>query len=351
MPTISQIRSSGTTYSLISKPLYEPLAAQQPIKDILSRFGEHYDLSSNSNLFRFLNALAGESGAGALKKQILYPRLQSALESTHFSDLDGLYGNPLGLPRRVSESYSVDPRNEALTQSQWYDVYSKDAHYRGRCLDWMKAISTGPTVEGIKLAAQAALDVPCEVFERYKYIDFIATDPVPNLGFTNSRQEFVILAQTISLSEADKRRATRLVDHLRPVNTVVTIMTQGVPHTVVPSNRVAASSSSFYVRRLVTGRADIQWPAVDNAAGLWITQAEKEAPTFAFMDRQEAVTYLSISNVAASSIQVGPFNVTQKQLFGNLNRDVAPYETFPAEHSFTKSFAPLQLSVPWTARS
>lgn len=352
MATITEIRTAGTDITLVPRPLYEPLAAPEPLTGKLGRFGEHYDLSTNSNLYRFLLALCGESGAGSIKKQMLYPRLQSMLEATHFNDLDRLYGSTLGLPRISAEIYTVDPRNEALTQAQWQDIKIKDAQYRARSLIWMRAILEGPTPIGIKLAAEAACGVECDVFEQYRYIENQNSDHpavLPNWGITTSRSEFVIVPQTPNLSGADHRRIVRLVDKIKPVNTVATIR-PNVPTRIKQNIQASvASSEGFNIRRLVTGRADITWPPVDPAAGLWITTAEQEAPTFAFMATQESVTYLTVVDVSSSSEHIGKFSKMQRDLFGHLNVDVDDLLKFPPSQSYLKAFAPIQLTVPWTA--
>lgn len=352
MPTITEIRTAGTDLTLVPRPIYEPLNAPDRLASKLDRFGDHYDLSSSSNLYRFLLALCGESGAGQIKKQMLYPRLQSSLTATSFSDLDRLYGNPLGLPRMSSELYSVDPRNEALTQDQWIDVRIKDAQYRARCLLWMRAILSGPTPDGIKLAAEAACGIDCDVVEQYIYLENQASDhptTMTNWGSTNSPQEFVIVPQAPSISLADHRRIIRLVERIKPVNSICTIAPNNGNRTEQTIQGVEATSEGFNVRRLVTGRADIDWPAPDPSKGLWITTGEQEAPTFAFMDSQETVTYLTVIDATASSEHIGPFNKQQRELFGHLNYQIGELQIFDASKSFQKAFAPIQLTVPWTA--
>lgn len=352
MASITEIRTSGTDLTLVPRPIFEPLNAPERLATKFDRFGEHYNLSSSSNLYRFLLALCGDSGAGQIQKQMLYPRLQGQLTATQFSDLDRLYGNPLGLPRITSELYSEDPRNEALTQNQWINVRIKDAQYRARCLLWMRAIIAGPTPEGIKLAAEAACGIECDVVEQYVYLENQNSDSpatMQNWGSTISNQEFIIIPQAPSISIADHRRITHLVGKLKPVNSICTISPNTLTRQEQVPQTVAATSEGFSVLRLVTGRADINWPTPDPSKGLWITTSEEEAPTFAFMDSQESVTYLTIINVTASSEQIGPFNKTQRDLFGNLNIQVSDLQVFDANKAYQRAFAPIQLTVPWTA--
>jgi hypothetical protein len=353
MANITDIRLAGTDLTLIKRGIYEPLAAPEPLRNKLGRFGEQYDLSNSSYLYRFILALCGETGAGGVKKNLLYPRLQSALDSTNFEDLDALYGNPISLPRLSAEIYSTDPKNEALTQAQWQEVRIKDAAYRSRCLIWMRAIIEGPTAKGLALAGEAACGVECDVYEQYQYVNNAASDrPVSmsNLGVTNSRNEIIIIPRTTTLLDADRRRISHLCDKLRPVNTILTIFTQTDTRTDRTARAVVATSEGYSVQRYVTGRPEVSWPPTDPAQGLWITTTEKEAPTFAYVDRQEAVTYLTIQDVTATSTQVGPFSKEQTQLFGHLQGYTDPFYDFSASNSYAKSFAPIQLTSPWINR-
>lgn len=118
MATISEIRASGTEFDVLSSPIAEPLNAPIRFEERLRRFGEHYNTNQDSHLYRFLVALCGDAGAGSLKRELLYPRLQQIVGSTYFTDIDKLYGNPLGVSRLPKELYIYDPHNEALTQEQ-----------------------------------------------------------------------------------------------------------------------------------------------------------------------------------------------------------------------------------------
>jgi hypothetical protein len=345
MTSISDIRLTGD--SLVTNPhgIYEPLSAPSDLVRRLDRFGDDYNLASDSHLFRFLLALCGESGAGELKKSLLYPKLQQTLESTYFTDLDRLYGGPLSLPRLSEEIYTIDPKNDILTQGQWEEVRAKDAAYRARCLLWMRAIMAGPTKQGIKLAAEAACGVNCDIVEQYRYID--NPTEVPNFGVTNSRNEFIIIPQEPDLVDSDRRRIIRLVDKLRPINSLPTIQNGSYLRSEVPVIDVDATSSRFQISTLVTGTSDINWPDVDLSAGYWVTTDEQEAPTFSFMDRQEYVTYLSVVEVIASSVHQGMFNATQRSLFSHLGSQ-DPLFLYSGTYSYAKFFSPIRTSTQWT---
>jgi hypothetical protein len=134
MASIAQIKGFGDTVTVTSSPLAEPLNAPLRFEERLQRFGDHYNVNQDSHLYKFLLALCGDAGAGSLKRELLYPRLQQMLGATYFQDIDKLYGNPIGISRLPIELYIYDPKNEALTGDQWIEVFAKDASYRERCL-------------------------------------------------------------------------------------------------------------------------------------------------------------------------------------------------------------------------
>lgn len=351
--TVSEVNSAGDLYTT-SIPIVEPINAPANFDKILTRFGENYNVSTTSHLYRFLLALCGEAGAGSLKKSLLYPRLQSRLESTHFTDLDRLYGNALGLPRLANEIYHYDPFHEMLENEQWNEVYAKDAAYRQRCLTWMRAIIEGSTLTGIKLAAEAGLGVDCDVTERYLYLDNAASDEpisLANIGQTNSRNEFVIVPREPTVSLSDERSLMRLMSRIRPVNSICTLTTGDYLRTLRDVTNMSQTSEAFRVLRYVTGRSDVMWPSTDVSQGYWVNASvEKEAPTYAFMDRQESITYLTITDADASSWQVGPFNKQQRELFSHLNLTVSSTQQFIPEYSFNNITAPITTGVPWVSR-
>jgi hypothetical protein len=553
MTKVSDIRAAGDLI-IEKKALPEPLAAQEGIGGQLARFPEEvYNLTVDSHLYRLINALAGEAGAGSIKKEMLLPKLQQMLDSTHFRDLDLLYGNPMGLPRISLENYDFDPQGTPLTQAQWQEVRAKDADYRSRCLKWMRAVLHGATLEGIALAAEAALGVECDVYERYKYLENLKSDKPANLiatwdfedgeyantiiargdippmnawtygkvngaeanpaygsggaaygsrylsatsagtathaigigpyyrlrldtsqaytfsaffrrasgtgdpkarmqvdcydeagtllgtvypsgvvpginaltggtgslnpnagvtstvwehwggyiaasswpagtatiqpliypyylnsaagtilvdaakfeqgteatlfgtsvpGSTTFHTEVVIVPQIPEVTAQERRRCMRLVDRLRPMDTVITLSSGAAIRSERPAIAAASSSSAWNVQRLVTARSDQEWPAVDPQSGFWLVPGvETEAPTFAWIDRQEAATFLSVQTVTASSEKIGNFNLTQRQLFPHLASVTDPFDVHVADRSFARSFAKLNFTIPWVNRT
>jgi hypothetical protein len=266
MATVTELRDQLTNLEVPNRGINEPLSPPDLFNKKLFRFEEEiYNLHQDSHLFRFLLALCGEGGAGSIKKEILYSKLQSTLASTHFHDLDNLYGDPLALPRIASEIYAYDPKNEVLTLTEWTEVYAKDANYRNRCLLWMRAIIYGGSVMGMRLAAEAACGVECDIFEVAEYNDNQRSDhplTMTNLGQTTSDGEFVIVPRINSITQTDRHRIISMVDRIRPVDTLVTISLGNTLRTQKIPASVTATSEYSQVQRLVRGRTDISWPDV-----------------------------------------------------------------------------------------
>jgi hypothetical protein len=270
MATITELRDQFTNLEVPDRGISEPLSAPDLFSKKLSRFDENlYNIHSASHLYRFLLALCGEGGAGSVRKEVLYAKLQNAIYSTHFHDLDRLYGDPLALPRLSGEVYAYDPSNDPLTQNQWIEVYAKDANYRNRCLLWMRAIIYGGSPMGMALAAEAACGVECDIFAVADYLNDQRSDHpvgIANLGKTLSDGEFVIVPRINVLDQGSQRRIIALVDRIRPVDTLVTISLGTTARTQKFPASATATSEYSQVTRYVTGRTDINWPDVGGIA-------------------------------------------------------------------------------------
>src|SRR6476646_893651 len=332
MPAVSltDVRNAGPVIQL-QRPLYEPINAPVRAIDLLqAAFGDNYNVTYDSNIYKFVIGLIGDNGVAALTRAALTAKLQSHISATYYDDLDRLYGNAIGLPRLPEETYTQDPFNDVLTSAEWDTVIAADASYRHRCLTWMRAILQGGSPGGLALAAEAATGVPCSIFEQYKYLD---DNSLTNLGLTTSRQEFVIVPRTPTLTQVQEREIIRRVDRLKPANTLGTVYRKTLTAVPVSVNAVAASTEGYLVKHLVTGRADINWPAVDASKGYWITMFEEEAPTAANITPQETATYLTINSVTASSEQAGVFNSIQRGLFPSLAINADPFFVYHGENA------------------
>lgn len=135
-----------------------------------------YSIDQNTHIYRLVDAICGDAGAGTLKKELLYARFSQNLDTLYFHDLDDIFGRIFNLARLASESYSYDPVHQMLTTDQWDEVKIKDAWYRQRIRDFMAAIQKGGTPEGFLLMTRAALGVDAQLYEVSKYIDNVVID-------------------------------------------------------------------------------------------------------------------------------------------------------------------------------
>lgn len=345
--SITDVRNAGAV-TVLKRPIYEPLNAPIRITDILQKeFGSNYNITYDSNLYKFVIGLIGDNGVNALTRAALTAKIQNHLAATYYDDLDRLFGNAIGLPRLPEESYSQDPFNDVLTSDEWDQISAADASYRHRCLTWMRAIMFGGSPAGLSLAGEAATGYECSIFEQYKYLN---DNSLTNLGQTTSRQEFIVIPRAPSLTQAEERELIRRINRLKPANTLGTIVRKNKIQVAVASSAVAATSEGYRVKRLVTGRADVNWPAVDPSKGYWITTAEQEAPTASHLTPQEDITYLDVASVTASSSMVGVSNSIQRGLFPSLAINQDPFYVYSANNAIISSATPLSITAPWFQR-
>lgn len=200
MATLNQYNLNNTNgrmfFSIVENPVVEPLDGPLFIEHLIQRFPEEvYTHSRDSHLFRLLTALAGDSGAGILKKKSLLARLQYESAALGFQNLDNLYSPLIGFERLPGEKYLIDPRTSTLTQEEWDAIKSADTAYRRRAMQYLQAARQGGTLQGITDAASAALGQEVQVVENYRHIFDQNSDRqtgVKKYGVTDSVNEFII---------------------------------------------------------------------------------------------------------------------------------------------------------------
>jgi hypothetical protein len=147
-----------------------------PTKDTQQRManfpGSVFQVNESSTLYKYIDAIVGDSGAGALKKELLIARLNQKIDTTYFNDLDRIFGNLGRITRIVSESYSINPSTDLLTTAEWDEIKIKDAWYRARIKDFFAALALGGTPDGLRKMVKAAIGVDCEIYEMWKFQDY-----------------------------------------------------------------------------------------------------------------------------------------------------------------------------------
>jgi hypothetical protein len=204
-----------------------PLLPTRPLSDRISNFDENvYDLSPESHLRKFLSALLGDAGVGALRKSMLLRRFSQTLHGTNFYDLDRFYGALFNVERSVRERLAFNPVKDVATLPEWETEYYKDSSYRSRLEQLGQAINAGATPLGMKLAAEALLSAECSVFEMWRYEDS-PTSYAADLGKTGSRREFVIRASR-DITPEERLFLLRVLERIKPADSVITIDTGGI---------------------------------------------------------------------------------------------------------------------------
>jgi hypothetical protein len=135
-----------------------------------------YDTSPVSMLYHFMQALLGDAGTGQLLKRNMISRLQQAITSTRFYDLDSFYGALFGAQRGPSGAIPVNPATgqpvspytELASPDGWDEIEAADAVFRERIIQLGKAITLGGTMPGMIALAEAVTGVTCQGWEAWR---------------------------------------------------------------------------------------------------------------------------------------------------------------------------------------
>lgn len=302
---------------------------------LLDRFDDYvYTGTSGTMLYKFVDAICGTSGAGSVANQIMLTRMGTNLETIYFNELDFIFGNVGVLGRSPAESYSYSPLTDQLTADQWNEVRVKDSWYRQRIADFFTACTLGGTPEGIRRCVHAALSCDCTIYEIYRYIDDFglvedmgrcpnrngSTDPLTGVPPANGRNEIVVQPHKTSLAPDELRLVRDMLDRICPIDTVITVNTQGLAViSPVSVSAAAASSSYFEVQKVVTATPVMaQMPSAEflpiplTKTQQWLYDAifhPTQAPYSAFNSTSEySYYYLTAQPTSIDSVTYGTLN-------------------------------------------
>ena len=231
-----------------------PLMPSKSTELRLLHFDEYvYTADPSTLLYKYIDAMCGDSGAGTLKKELFVQRLSGAMDGLYGSDLDYIFGNMGFLARSPDESYTYNPSTEMLTSDQWDEVRIKDAWYRARVKLFFEACTAGGTSDGVRLAVLAAVSVDCNIYEVWRYMDnFGLTDPLGRSP-ADTRQEVVVQPLKAVLEPQEKRLLREMLEKVCPMDAVMTINVNGLSVSAPVPVRAAASDSTYYqVEKIVT---------------------------------------------------------------------------------------------------
>lgn len=332
------------------------LQPSKPTRTRLDHFPEDlFDLRDESHLVRLMKVLLGDSGAGQLRKRQLIVRLQSALNSTNFYDLDSFYGSLFGAKRGLTGSLPLNPYEDLATADGWDEVSTIDADFRERIVQLAKAITLGGTPKGLQAAAEALTGGPCEVYEVWALLDsqggtsatrtwndvdgssngnhptwdafggqtwddVTGTVVFGQMG-NDARNEIVVRpkktysndADGIRLRAQDVYNITRVLDVLKPVNTLLTVDPDGVEiHLPVTPGALTADSNYWDISVRVVPKDelksfyDVVYQAYDHRANPQGIDSAKPVPAFSSSQGTQYSYVSEVSSVIADyTIGVG----------------------------------------------
>jgi hypothetical protein len=308
----------------------------------MAHFDEHvYSTDSSTFLYKWLDAMCGDAGAGSLKKEIFLQRLSGAIDGIYGSDLDYVFGNVRFLSRNSSESYPYDPMTGMLTSDQWDEVRVKDAWYRARITEFFQACQAGGTIDGVRLACHAATSVDCTVYEVWRYMDSYGLTGALGRSPTNARSEFVVQPHKDTLAPSEKRQLAQMLERISPIESVPTINTEGLSvSTPVPVRAIAADSAYYQIEKLVTPTPvldSIPAPellAIDlDDTEKWLFKKSKElAPYGQFNISSEYGYYYLMSGGARSPIDGVLYSIL---LANGSTKPEIPFQVFETSGQFT----------------
>lgn len=225
---------------------------------------EHFDenvyvADSTTLIYKFLDAMCGDAGAGSLKKEIFLQRLSGAIAGIYGSDLDYIFGNVHFLSRSSSESYPYDAMTQMLTSDQWDEVAVKDQWYRARITEFFAACTSGSTHDGIRKAVHSALSCDCEILENWRYIDDVGLAADIGRAPFSARNEVAIRPHKGDLSPKETRLLRDMLDRITPQDSIMTIDPAGLAvATPVPIRAITADSTYYEVQKTVSPTPAIQ---------------------------------------------------------------------------------------------
>lgn len=284
-----------------------------------------------SLVYKFVDALCGDAGAGMLSKHTLMTRFSAALDTIYFSDLDFLFGGIDVLARVESESYPYDPKTQMLTAEQWDEIKIKDSWYRARIRDFFEAATFGGTPRGVRAAVQCVTSSTCEIFEVWRYVDNFGLTQRLGRSPRSSRNEFVVKPHKQTVSTKQSRLLNQIVNRICPADTIVTIDNKGLRSSVpVTVSSSSADSSYFEVQKEVTPPpvlSEIPQPellAIDlDETEKWLFSKSPElAPYAAFNITQEYGYYYLASGGHRSPIDSVHYRTTEN------GKDFEPEEDY-----------------------
>lgn len=306
-------------------PSSPPIISKIDIQSLLAHFDTYvYDVSDTSHIRHVVEVLCGQPGLGQLLYQSVRDWLNGGVETAWLGFVDHLFEQIFGLPRIYQEKNNFNPSDAILTTEEEDQVLIKEAWYKSRFVELMRGLTSGGTLQGFHYIVNALTYDDCDIYEtwRYKHQDF----PVGRMGYT-LYNEIVITPYNKNITEQQKELLLRVLDRLKPADTIVTIDMYGLPKTKPYKVRaITASSSYFEVIKTIANAVDnSKLPPIENMYGDTIPhgydvlpnldQGEKSEVRKAVQNRtQEYSEYYTYDKSLASQIQTIDYSSQQSSM-------------------------------------
>lgn len=391
------------TYFVDNFVIVEPLNGPTTLAEIMDRFPDQvYQKGTDTHLYRLLQALCGDAGAGLAKKQAYAARLKYEASFLSFKVLDQIYAAQFHFHRLRSETYADVNTDDALSDENWDRAEAADARYYHRIQQFWTGTRSGNSPEGIQFVAEAGCGLECEIVEHYKYIyDAYSDDPLglEPQGVSDSTNEFVVIPrfdpaanwhyipdvlpsynfQPPLLAEPGNGRITTLnvgdfllrtapvyvydlpvllphierntidlLDRIRPVDTFCTFRLEDIFQSVAHLGNPTASSIRNDVTRYVNGNPDVNWPIIEPAINSFIRpDTETAAGSFADASTRTPATFYTIEPNAINAFTDEALqdpDYGTPEFYANADDGIAPIDSYRSEYagglptSFIKTF-------------
>ena len=248
-----------------------PISTISATRSRLAHFAEDvYDLSAESHIIKILKVLLGGAGVGGVQRAIILCRMQQALGSTHFFDLDAFYGAILGARRNHREHLECDPRSETCAPEMWDEIMIRDGEYRARVARFAAAVHRGCTIEGLRGVAEAMIGERCDMFEGWMlsnlaYRTWASTDALTwaqtdamwwtDIEFESTGipvpRHLVTVRPSVPLDLGEIYDLERALDRVKPAHSLIDVVPSIGSHAVTVPIKVYADSSRWDVRQEV----------------------------------------------------------------------------------------------------
>ena len=246
-----------------------PITTISTTRSRLAHFSEDvYDLSAESHIVKILKVLLGGAGVGGHQRVLLLCRMQQALGSTHFFDLDAFYGAILGARRNHKEKLDCDPTMESCSLEMWDEITIRDGEYRGRVARFAAALHRGCTIEGLRGVAEAMLGERCDMFEGWMLSDlayrtWASTDGLTFAQTDTMRWEqmefeptgipvprhLVTVRPSVPLDLGEIYDLERALDRIKPAHSLIDVVPSIGSHATTVPSKAYADSARWDVRQ------------------------------------------------------------------------------------------------------